>query len=137
MADRPRRIRTERATGLLSSVLGVGIVLALVGLTADVALGLWTRTTVDSVAYDAARHVATAPAEVPEHQARRQAVERARSLLGSYGNRVELTFEEATGGEVVVLRVRAPGVSLLPKLVDGGPAVGAIDRRIVMTKEPA
>ena len=127
---------TERGTGLLSSVLGVGILLALLGLTVNVALGLWTRTTVDSVAYDAARHVATAPVELSEHQARHQAIERARTLLGSYGDRVELTFE-AAGADVVVLRVRAPGVSLLPRLIDRGPAVGALDRRIVMTKEAA
>lgn len=122
---------------MLSSVLGVGILLALLGLTANVALGLWTRTTVDSVAYDAARHVATAPVEMSEHQARRQAIERARTLLGDFGERVELTFEDAAGTDVVVLRVRAPGVALLPRLIDGGPAVGALDRRIVMTKEAA
>ena len=122
---------------MLSSVLGVGIVLALVGLVANVALGLWTRTTVDSVAYDAARHVATAPAEVPEARARHQAVERATALLGRYGERVELRFEQAVGAEVVVLRVRAPGVSLLPRVIGGGPTVGALDRRIVMAREPA
>ena len=136
MADDPAP-RAERGSGLLSSVLGVGLVLALVGLVAKVALGLWTRTTVDSVAYDAARQVATAPAEVPEHLSRRQAVERAEELLGTYGSRVDLTFEAAPGGQVVVLRVRAPGVSLLPRLIDGGPTVGALDRRIVMAKEPA
>jgi hypothetical protein len=115
----------------------VGVLLALVGLVANVALGLWTRTTVDSVAYDAARHVATAPARVPDAVARRQALERATTLLGRYGERVRLDFEQAPGADVVVLRVRAPGVSLLPRVVDAAPTVGALDRRIVMAKEPA
>ena len=137
MADRAGPFRTERASGMLSSVLGVGIVLALVGLVANVALGLWTRTTVDSVAYDAARHVATAPADVPEREARRRAVERAIAMLGRYGRRVDLRFEHPAASEVVVLRVRAPGVALLPRVISGGPTVVALDRRIVMTKEAA
>jgi hypothetical protein len=35
----------------------------------------------------------------------------------------------------VALRVRAPGVGLLPAMVDTGPMVGALDRTIVVRRE--
>lgn len=127
----------ERGSGLLSAVLGVGVVMALVGLASNVALGLWTRSTVDSIAYDAARAVATAPAGVDPVQARQRAIERARELLGPHGRRVDLRFEPDPAADVVVLRVRTPGVSLLPRMLGSGPVVGGLDRRIVLVAESA
>lgn len=125
----------ERGSGLLSAVLGVGIVMVLVGLAVNVSLGLWIRSTVDSVAYDAARDVATAPAGLDGSVVRRAAIDRARAALGPYGDRARLDFEGPVDDDRVVLRVRAPGVSLLPRILGGGPIVGAIDRRIVITAE--
>lgn len=130
--------RTERGSGLLGSVIGVGIVTALVALSANVALGLWTRSTIESISYDAARSVATAPYSADPRTAEQRATDRALSLMGSVGRRVELRFEhDSATSDVVVLRVRAPGVSLLPRMVDGGPVVGALDRRIVIRREGA
>jgi hypothetical protein len=124
----------ERGSGLLSSAFGVAIVMCCVGVAANVALGLWTRTTVDAVAYDAARDVATAP-EGDDLQARAaRAVETARRLLGPHGAHTELTFE-SLGPRTVVLHVRSPGVALLPRLVRGGPTVGTLDRRIALARE--
>ncbi len=131
---RPRPVAGERGSGLLSSVIGVGIVMALVSLSANVAIGLWTRSTVDAVAYDAARDVATAPSGANAQGEADEALRRASATLGPYGSRVVLRFERLDE-QAVVLRVRAPGVALLPRIVDGGPIVGGLDRRITIQRE--
>ncbi len=128
------RRRSDRGSGLLSTVLGVAFVAGLLGLAANITIGLWTRTTVDAVAYDAARDIATAPADSDREHAAAQALARAARVLGRYGDRVNLTLER-NDTQVVVLRVQAPGVHLLPAMVDGGPTVGALDRRIVVRSE--
>lgn len=126
------RRHQERASGLLSTVLGVAVVLGVLGLAVNVTLGLWLRSTVDAVAYDAARRVATTPSGVDRHDAAAVALADARRLLGAHADRVELQFESL---DPVQLHVRSPGVELLPAMVDGGPTVGTIDRRIVMQAE--
>jgi hypothetical protein len=125
--------RDERGTGLLGTVLGVAIVAGLLGFAANLTLGLWTRSTVDAVAYDAARDLATAPRATDPDTAARTAITRARSMLGPYGDRVD--FDVTINDEAVALRVRAPGVGLLPAMVDTGPMVGALDRTIVVRRE--
>ncbi len=128
--------RTERGSGLLGTLLGVGIVLVLVLLAANVCIGLWTRSTVDAVAYDAAHRIATTPAGADLRARAAEAIAAARRELGAYGDRV--SFEvESFGPPSVVLHVRAPGADVLPRLVDGGPVVGALDRRIVVRREVA
>jgi hypothetical protein len=127
--------RPERAAGLLSAAIGIGVTMGLLGLIVNVALGLWTRSTIDALAYDAAREAATAPAHLPRDQVADRAVTRSRSLLGPVGDEVTLRFIDSDDPSVVVLHVRAPGVAVLPRLIGGGPTVGAIDRRIVMTRE--
>ncbi len=126
---------SERGSGLLSTVIGIGCVVATLGVASNVALGLWTRTTVDAVAYDAARSVATAPSTADRARTATAATSRARDLLGAHGRTTELTFEDLGNDEQVALRVRSPGVKLLPRLIGGGPTVGAIDRRIVVQRE--
>ena len=128
----------ERGTGLLGTTIGLATVIAMLGFAANVAIGLWTRSTVDSVAYDAARSVATAPSAVTSDAASQgrveaDAIDAAKDQLGDLGDRVELGFE--SGVDVVVLHVRAPGTALLPRMIGGGPVVGAIDRRIVIRRE--
>lgn len=130
---RDERGRDERGTGLLGTVLGVAIVAGLLGFAANLTLGLWTRSTVDAVAYDAARDLATAPRATDPDTAARTAITRARSMLGPYGDRVD--FDVTINDEAVALRVRAPGVGLLPAMVDTGPMVGALDRTIVVRRE--
>lgn len=124
--------REERASGLLSTVLGVAVVLGMLGLAVNVTLGLWVRSTVDAVAYDAARRVATTPAGLDRHDAAESAIAEARRVLGAHAQHVELHFESL---DPVQLHVRSPGVDLLPAMVDGGPTVGTLDRRIIMQAE--
>lgn len=137
----PRAPAAERGSGLLSAAIGIAVVLGALGLTVNVALGLWTRSTVDAIAYDAARSVATHPAAADPAiappdllTAESAAIAHARTAIGPFGDRVSFSFEHPDA-DVVVLHVEAPGVSLLPRFVDGGPVVGAIDRRVVLRRE--
>jgi hypothetical protein len=123
----------ERASGLLSTVIGVAVVLGMLGLAVNVTLGLWLRSTVDAIAYDTARRVATTPADVDRQAAAATAIEDARRVLGAHARQVEMRFESLD--DPVRLHVRSPGVDLLPAMVEGAPTVGAIDRRIVVHSE--
>lgn len=126
---------TERGSGLLSAVIGVAAVLALLGLCVNVALGLWTRSTIDAVAHDAAREVAAAPRGADLSSRASVASLRAREVLGPIADEVQLDFEQLGEDGSITLRVRAPGVALLPRMVSSGPVVGALDRRIVLRRE--
>jgi hypothetical protein len=128
-----QRTPSQAGSGLLGSVFGLGIIMTLLGLAVNVALGLWTRSTVDAIAYDAARYVATAPRGAGSDEAATDALRDARAMLGDYGRRVRLRFERT--GDPVVLAVRAPGVDLLPRVLGRSPTVGAIDRRIILARE--
>ena len=136
-----RRHVGERGAGLLGAAFGVAVVMGTLGLCVNVALGLWTRSTVDSIAYDAVSDVASSPdAASPEVRppalaaAEAAAIDRARATLGSFGDDVEMTFEHPDA-TVLVLHVQAPGVSLLPRFLGSGPVVGAVDRRLVVRRE--
>ncbi len=109
---------------------------AALGLTANITVGLWARSTVESVAYDTARRIAETPRGVDTAAQARVAVSNARTALGPTGSRVDLIVE-STGPEEVRLRVRYPGVGLLPRLVRSGPVVGAIDRVVSVRREGA
>jgi hypothetical protein len=135
----PRSMASERATGILGTTIGVAMMIALLGFASNVSLGLWTRSTVDSVAFDAARRVASAPIDESQslaslHQLEASAIDKARQSLGSYGHRVSMEFEH-TNTSVVVLRVRSPAMGLLPRLISSGPILGAVDRRIIIRRE--
>lgn len=137
--DPAQRPRCERGSGLLSSVFGVAIVAALIGLAANVALGLWIRTTVDAVAYDTARQVATSEwvdgSATSNAAAERDAIAGARRLLGSYGSRISMNFVPTTDPDTVALRVRAPGTAILPRMFTKSLVVGRMDRTILIRRE--
>lgn len=127
--------RHERGSGLLGTLIGIGAIVAMIGLAANVCLGLWTRSTIEAVAQDAARDIAATPgAEIDP--ARIDAVlGRARDRLGAVGDRTSLVVERID--EAVTLHVRHPGVSLLPRLVEHRAAFGSLDERIVVRREGA
>ncbi len=127
----------ERGAGLLSTVFGVAVILGMLGVAVNVSLGLWARTTTESIGYEAARYVATAPAGADLEILRSQACERACTALGPRCSSVTLEFVGVGDTSTFVeLRVRAPGVGLLPRMVaDGGPMVMDLDRTIRIRRE--
>lgn len=127
---------SERASGLLPTVFGLAILLIMVGLSVNVALGLWSRSTTESIAYEAARRVATAPPGADSSVVRADALDRACAKLGTRCPTVELHFLADAGDPMVGLRVVAPGVALLPRFIaGGGPVVAGVDRTIRMNRE--
>lgn len=131
--------KDERGTGLLGTTIGVAAMIAMLGFASNVSLGLWTRSTVDSVAFDAARRVATAPdsdqlSAVTLSQVEAAALEQARQSLGSFGQGVSLEFEHPNNS-VVVLHVRSPAQGLLPRMMSSLPLLGAMDRKIILRRE--
>jgi hypothetical protein len=107
---------------VLGTVFGVAVLLALVAVAADVAIDVLARTRVESIAYEAARHVATAPADAPTETVRAVALERACHLLGDRCDEVGLAFLDRPGDAAVVIRVTDP-------------AAFGLDRRIRVHKE--
>lgn len=105
----------------------------MLGLSANVCIGLWTRSTVEAVAQDAARDLAATPRGEMDRARVDAVLGRARAALGPTGRRTELTLERLD--DRVAIRVRHPGVSLMPRMLAGGPAIGAIDEVIVVTRE--
>jgi hypothetical protein len=65
-----------------------------------------------------------------------RATERARAALGSYGRRVDITFEHDDPSRVVV-HVRAPELRLLPAAVADPVGEAGLDRRISVAREDA
>jgi hypothetical protein len=137
MVGRVRRVGFERGSGLLPTVFGLAVLLGMLGLACNVALGLWNRTTTESIAYEAARSVATAEPGVDQEAVRDQALDRACHLLGSNCADVDLYFESAVADQpMVALHVSAPGVGLLPRFIaNGGPVVGELNRTIRIRRE--
>ncbi len=120
---------------MLGAVIGVGVVMVLLGVGTNLAVGLWTRSVVDAVAYDTARDVATAPPNADQVATRAAALERARAALGDFGRRVRFEFVSPPDADHVVLHVEAPANSVLPAAITGGTIVGPLDRRIVVRRE--
>ncbi len=126
----------ERGAGLLSTVFGLAVLLGLLGVVVNVSLGLWERTTTESIAYEAARAAATAPGDADVEAVRAQALDRACALLGPRCAEVTMRFTDHPTDAMVELHVDAPGVRLLPAMVaDAGPIVADLHRRIRLTRE--
>ena len=131
------RCSGERGSGVLSTTFGVGVFLLLLLFSAHVLLNLWLRSSIDSVAFDAATAVATSgvgPEQLPHVQ--QQALTRAHEALGGYSAEVTLEFETSQPDEVA-LRVAAPGINLLPPLVASAAGLSGFEHRIVMPREEA
>ena len=115
-------------------MLAVAVVVGGIGLTANVTVGLWARATVESVAYDAARRLAERPTGADPARHDREVLANARRSLGPAAATVQMTVVAGPGDSVGV-RVRYPGVRLVPRLLRAGPVVGAIDRTITLRRE--
>ncbi|MFM7069885.1 MAG: hypothetical protein ACKOYM_10550 [Actinomycetes bacterium] len=128
----PIPLPSDRASGLLSTLFGVAIVLVLITFAADVGFGLWVRTTVDAAAANAARDIAALPSGgTPAQQ--RSVLRRATASLGSYGASVRFTL--LTTATEVEVRATAPTLGLLPRLLGGGSILRPSDRTAVVRRE--
>lgn len=91
---------------MLSAAAGVTVFLVLLLFAVQVLTNLYATSAVTAAAYDAARAVASFPDGANRAAAAASAEERAREVLGRFGDRV--TFEwDVTGDRFVVLHVRA------------------------------
>ncbi len=106
-----------------------------IAFAANVCLGLWTRSTVEAVAQDAARDLAATPGGTIDAARVHDVLNRARTRLGATGARTGLEVESTS--DELTLHVRHPGVSLLPRLIRHGTAIGSLDERIVVRREGA
>jgi hypothetical protein len=112
----------------------VAIVVGLIGLCANVAIGLWVRSSVEAVGEDAAVRVAAAPAGQDLGAVADRTTADARRLLGAEGARVHLDWVEL-GPDRVVLHLTHPGTSVAPRMVADRLTVGRLDRTFVVRRE--
>lgn len=85
---------------------------------------LYATSAVTAAAFDGARLVAAADSPVGEDEAEAHV----RSILGRYGDRLDVTFEPDP--DAVVLRVRAQNPSLLPSALRRPLRIDRIDRTV-------
>ena len=125
--------RDERGSGVLSTVLGTGVFLALMLFGVQVLVGLYYRSAVTAATYDAAKAVAGADAG-DEAVARADATRNARAQLGGYGRRVVFDWGGSTA-DVVVVRATAPRPTFLPEALTGPVGLGDFERTVEVRRE--
>jgi hypothetical protein len=128
------RARSDRASGVISTTMGVAVFLSLLLLAAHVLLNLWVTSTVDAAARDAATRVALSD-DADATSVRQAAIERARGQLGAIGSQTTFEFDDTPRDDSVVLRVHAPGIGLVPALGRLIPSLSSVDTRVVVRKE--
>lgn len=106
--------------------------LVLVGFALNLIIGLWIRSSVDAAAHDAAMMVASQP---PSLQVEQAAIMHARTMLGSYANKVHFAFEHDADSPQVILHVQTPGYGVMPRMIGEYSLVPGLDRRIVIHRE--
>lgn len=117
-----RRRRGERGVGLIASVAGVTVVLALLTFAVQLTVNLYAASVVTSAAHEAAR-LAASGADRSDAEAR------ARSMLGPIGD--DTRFEWDVGDpDVVALRIVADAPRVLLPVVDGALGLDVIDRTV-------
>lgn len=132
---RPSHLHTGRAevgAGVIGTVVGVFVFLALLLFAVQVLVGLHATTVVTAVAYDAAKTVAGADAASASGggrgAARARATADARRRLGRVGD--DASFTWSATGDAVVLTVRAPRPRVLPAALVGGVAPPDVVRTV-------
>lgn len=108
------RAAGEGGAGLIATISGLLVFLALLLLAVQTLVALHTRSVVTDAAYEGARAVAgarvdhTDPAAVADAQAAAEV--KVRSLLGRFGDRVALDWSGTTTESVALtVRARPPG----------------------------
>jgi hypothetical protein len=123
---------TERGTGLIGSVAGVTMFLALLTVAVQVLVDLYQTSVVTAVGYDAARSVATRP-----EQPLSTATARVRDRLGGIGDDAVIAWEIDEDDGVVRLHLVVPTRRFLLPAVAGPLGIDEVDRTIsVRIEEP-
>lgn len=122
-----RSASSESGAGLVGTLAGVVVFLALLLLAVQVVYGLYARSAVTAAAFDAARAVAGADAQ-DRPAAAAEAEARAREILGGVGDQV--SFAWSADVEVVSLRVQAQLDNVVPATVRRPLGLDVIDRTI-------
>lgn len=127
----------DRGAGLLSTSFGIGVFLIFVLFSVQLLVNLYAASVVTSAVYDAARQVALRGSQPPTQAEQDAAVERARSILGTYGRDAlfEWSFDDPSAPNVVKLRVRVANPRLLGPGVDHLVGLDVIDRTVVVRVE--
>ena len=116
-----RRLAAERGGGLLGTALGLGVLVTLMLLAAQVLTHLYATTVVEAVVYDAAAQAAGAAGDLETAEAA------ARESLGPFG--AEASFDwSASTPEEVVLQVVVPRAQTLSTRTTGDLGLGTIRR---------
>jgi hypothetical protein len=126
-------VRPDAGTGLIGTLAGFTVVLALTLFAVQVLLNLFTTSAVTDAAHDGARRVAGARVDhgdpVAVATARADADRHVRELLGAYGRKVHLDWSASTADEVV-LRVRADAPRVLIPGLAGPVGLDRVDRTV-------
>ncbi|HPB46021.1 MAG TPA: hypothetical protein PLP95_09230, partial [Microthrixaceae bacterium] len=120
----------------MSTCFGVGVFLVLLTFASHVLLNLWTLSTLDAVAHDAATDVATSGTDA-EHLAavETEAIRRAREALGSWGEHAEIRVAASSIDDPVVVTVSGPSLSLLPEPVAAALGLHHLERTATVQRE--
>jgi len=126
--------RSERGTGVISSLVGITMFLGFLFFAVQLLFNLYATSVVTANSFDAARRVAAAPTAPGGSAPTTVAAEReARDRMGEYGSRVRFDWS-GTDADTVRLHIRATN----PRLLLFAPSTMAfdrIDRTIVVRRE--
>lgn len=128
----PRR-REERGSGIVGTVLGTGVFLAMLLFAVQILVGLYYRSVVTAATYDAATAVAGADA-ADRGRAEADATRNARKLLGGYGRDVDFDWTGSTD-DLVVVTATAPRPTFLPEALTGPAGLGDFERTVEVRRE--
>lgn len=115
--------RSERGSGLITSVIGTFLVLATVFVSVEVLVTMYRRTVVTGVADDLARRLARSDSLDP--------VREARVAAAGLGSGVRMRAYEDGGDIVVTVSARGPGIGPLAVLKP----FGTIERTVRAHRE--
>jgi hypothetical protein len=133
MADGVQRGGDQIGTGMVGTVIGVAMLLLLLLFAVQVLFGLYAKSVVTAVTYDAAKNVAGADlGDTPVRRA--EAEEEAKRQLGRLGR--QTTFDWAgSDSDNVRLTVRAERPSILPGALLDTAGLGHIERTVLVRVE--
>lgn len=123
----------ERGTGLIGSVAGVTVFLALLTVAVQILVDLYQTSVVTAAGYDAARSVAADPDQPPSDHELDAATARIEELLGGAARGASIEWEVT--GDVVRLHLVVPTRRFLLPAVAGPLGLDEVDRTITVRVE--